>query len=721
VKKAIVAILLFIAIMSSSLVVLSGNSPVRTIYATYVPAPVGFSYTFNEPVGEIYGLRDATGNFYYYMADTSSTKTMVYVGNLTDIQAVVTGSFTAKLRLLKLFNEPGIIINTRSSKTGILESYLAYAGVYVYSSPYKIYYQSTPPTNNTDALAISNSLDFTGEWHHALVITNPNQYVSVTRKDGIPVTVSLADLLGVSSACVTFFINKPPYVPWTGGIVLSPVCTKNIQVLVKYVYNGNPYAVVFAANTRFGRIDYVIFAEPSADILDKAGIISLVESPNPIHITKLQQANGYFYYAYSQTDNVAPLDSVTAEDITQVANNQYICVIPRNTHILYALLWRYRPLNGTIKLGPGELVLFTEGGKTYWCHGDFSWLDTNEIPVVKASKYREIVQPIEIYTLDNTKFLVVISNGIVYDSSHVVIPFDVYQTNNIYIVAMGSVTPLYISQTTILASPFFLIAIMTVFAIVTIVVVNRKRKEKRILHIVFDVPPPPKSLSLTDMDSLNKISWKHIESFGVCPSTDDLIIYHQALPPLPDDVRVDEEVIVCPFRTNKRSEAILRELVELLQYGLWFANRIDKRGGYIFTRLADQLLYMYFYKHEDEAVPEEVIVHAFEHAYRSSNKIVAAYKRSLGLVIVVEPEIYDRLLRDLEELGEEGVINIATYISAKGLASRVPPERLAKFASEEIPRVIIITKDRYTELIEYLGERFTAISETYFKLKGGEI
>ena len=728
----LLALMMLLLLSTQILAVLASAQTEKQYVAEVIPAPIGYSFQFQNPYPKyIAGYRDKGGNYHPYRAELD-TGTLILADDLDYVDKLISGVETGKVK--KIIDED--IYRAYGIDLPGLDDLIIYGGGKVYISQYNIYINNKPESENAPGpvLVINEYMvDFreSEKYSLGLAISSLSSPVTVITRDGLEITTRLSDLLDVSEACVSWFQYPPPGTPWVGGIVMSPTCLKNIKVIKTFNYEGRPYAVVFSARTKYGKIQYVIMAAPTAEVLEEAGIISPVRVNEKLHIIKdITLDNTFIYIAPSEKARIEPGTVVHASDATQIitenGEKKYVCVIPSNTTITYYLLWRNRELKGTVYLEPGEIVLMKIGKKYYYCHGDLSWLDNDDMPIIKASGYKEIKEPILMYTLSGKPFLVFTANGKVYSSNRVKIPFDLYEGNEVFIFAVGDVRPVVITQSSIFASPFFILSVLFVGVVISLVVFSRRKEEPEKIKIILDLPKPT-SMKVASKEIVSDVVRKHVDQFGVCPDVLDVVIYHNILPPLPDKIdNPFQEILLCPFKTNEKTERVLRKLAEILLYSVWALRRSGRSRGFFYTLIGDTMLYMYWYKHEDEKKPEELILNAIESAYRTSVRY-PYYKQSLGLVILVEDELLTRVKKEVEYMrmlssGEESVRGyaISSYLSVKGLQSRIPADRLQKFMNEKIPAILVVSESNLTELIEYLEERLVSFAELYYKKVRGE-
>ena len=733
-RQAILTLVLVIVILThiaSTAVVVAQTEKIYV--AEVLPAPIGYSLTFQKPYPSyITGYRDVGGHYHSYRAAIGETGVLVFVNDRVNIiDKLVSAAETASVKLINVVDLNKVY--------GLLlpdsEDVIIYGSGVVYISHYNILYTYVPPGDTpSPTLLVSEyivNFNTSKKYSLALSVASSTASITVITKEGIRISTRLSVLLDTPEACVTWFQRLPPGVPWVGGIIMSPTCTKNIKVMKTYTYEGTPYAVIFSAQTKYGEINYVIMAEPTAQVLEEAGIITAVKVNPLLHIVPgLTLDNFYVYTAPSKNSRIARGEVLQVIDATQLIDvkkeKRYACIIPSGAEVLYKVLWRNRDIKGTVYLDPGEALLFTVANKNYFCHGDLSWIKNNDMPIIRAPAFREIVHPIIMYTISGRNFLVLTANGKVYSTNSIELPFAEYQKNDVFIYAVNTIQPLYVSQTSIFLSPFFALALVFVMVVVGLIVFGRKGKEPEKIRIILDLPKP-KAMTTASRETVAEVVRKHVDLFGVCPDVLDIAIYHSVLPPLPDKIGSPlEEIILCPFETNQRSEYVLRRVSDVLLPSLWAIRRAGRSHGYLYTLVGNTMLYMYWYKHEDEKKPEELLINAIEAAYRT--RFTYPYNPlPLGLLIVVEDELVPALKKELELMrvlsGTEeskGGYAISSYISIKRVEVSIAPDKLQSFINEKVPSILIVSDKNIPELIEYLGERLTAYSELYYKRLRGE-
>jgi len=734
--KTLIIIVLLISILHTYVY---SVAPKEVVVEAY-PAPTGYTIIFQPPYpSRISGYRDNAGNYYPYRASLKNNGVMILVGDISLFKTVISPEGTSSVKILN---------DVKLEAYGLITdkgSLVLFSGGQLYTSRYRIYINTkpvTPPSNNIfqNRLVLviyENSVDFQLSKYYytlGLSVTSQDSGITIYTKDGMSLSMRLSDLLGVDEACITWFSNLPSNVYWVGGVILSPTCTRNIKVLKTYVYNGRPYAVVFSLSSKYGDIDYVIMAKPIAAILREANIITYVSVPKYMHIVKninLELMNIYIapnernYIYAGKKLNVTNITQVVTASKGQPAN--YVCMLPSKASVIYALAWRHINITGTTIFDPlpGEVILLSAGGNYYLCHGDLSWMDTTEIPQIKASQYREIVYPIQLYTYSGQPFLTVLANGKVYLANNVLIDYNEYLENEVYTYAAGYIRRISITQSSIFLTPFFAIAVLIALVFIGVVIFRSKSKKSDLLKIVLDFPKsvPMKVASDEDISNATK---KHVSMFGTCPDVYDIAIYHNLLPPLPEKVDPTQELVICPFNTNSKTESVLRYVANVLLSVLWVTKRTSPSAGYFYTVIGNTMLYMYFYKHEEESV-DNAIVNAVTEAMKI--KIISPfYLLPLGLVIVTTDSRVKEFENELEYMkilstaGGEAVRSyaISSYITVKNIPTKVPPDDLQRFMNEKVPIILVVSRSNLGDLLKYLAEKLTSYAKFYYEKLLGE-
>jgi len=729
------ATLLVVAVVVAVLVfapVLASSQAEKLYVVEVVPAPVGYSLTFHEArPARISGYRDSLGNFYPYRANVGETGVLLIVSGRLNVERLISREETSLVQFVDVVGA-GEAYAIAEHRGGFL---VVHGGGLLFYSHYDVYAKAEPPPGATGRVLVAYedyvNFDLAKNYTVALFSTSPQHSVTVVLRRDFSLSTRLADLLGVDEACIARFEERED-VPWRGGVIVSPTCARNLEVFRTYTYKGSPYAVVFSANTRYGKIDYVVMAPLSSRTMVEAGLLSYVLAPPELHIVKLDRDDVFIYRAFSFDSLAWRIPVVKVIDVTQTVSGEKgekrrVCVLPARAEVEFALLWRSRELEGTVTLEPGEVILYKLENTMYTCRGDMSWLEFDDIPYIRGPAYREFKHPIYISS-GSGKFLAVTSNGKVYLTSNLEIPFRIYEENELFVYKAGGVTRVQLAQTSIVTTPFFVLGVLVLAVLASTIVFGRSRPEKEAkLKVVIDLPEP-KPLTLASSESLGPLLRKHVDMFGVCPDIYEVVLYHKVLPPLPDKVVDPSEVLMCPFSTNPETERVLRAVAEVFHHAMWAVRRAGKSRGFIYTLVGDTMLYYYWYKVEGERKPEEVIVRAVEAAYRTRPQY-PYHMYPLGLVIVAEGELARAVEREVSYMqvlsgGDERSRGYAlsSYLSVrKGVSPRhIEADALQNFLNEKIPSIIVVSSDTLTRLIEHAAERVASYSELYYGEMRGE-
>ena len=687
--------------------------------AEMLPAPAGYSFTFNEPVS-IVGYK-AWGRYYPYTTNGGN----VIIFDTPNVETLVTTEGTVSLRIIKieeLYKAYGIVLSEKNSPESIKDLVIYGAGI-VYISRYKIYYEIVPQ-NETDidnvVLVTSGYLDLrTPAGIYLVSITSPG--LVVYKKDGSSIETTLTDYLGVSDACIVWFRNLPPGVPWVGGIIPSPACTENIEILKYFEVEGQVFGVIFKTKEAT-----FVFGPPTGRVLEAAGYVmplNIVSSnkESKVHILAVDTLGEYNVYLARDPASYLELQpKVTAIDVTMVTREgEYVCNLPRKYTLLYRLLWVNRELKGQVKLMPGEIILYTYDNNVYICRGDLSWLFTPTYPSIDAPKYKEIKHPIR-FTGYNGNFLVVLSNGEVYVGPSVAVDYDKYLSNVLYVVYGNNMLQYIYTPTSIVTSPLFALTIIVALAMIGLLL-QRKPEEREVVTIEWDIIEPPK-YNVATKEELRRAITKNIDNWGTCPDEHELIMRYGILPPLEAVSDPRETVVYCPFKTNIETEIILKKVAKLLLSGFWGVSRQGRSHGYIFSFIREQMLYMYWYKQEDEDHPAEVLFNALKRAMRTYI-VTGMHTIPLGLLIIAKDDMRRRLERELERVKRmtpEGTpgYSFEQYFSIHLPHVDVNLSALQEFVSKNIPAIIVVSDKNLPVLVEFLAGRYASLMEEYIRVYG---
>jgi len=677
--------------------------------AEVYPAPVGYSVVyFAEPYfTKIEGFRSEEDYYFPYRARVSSG-TLVLVEDYRMFDYIVSVEGTGVVhRIESELLDEGYVFEVDGRR------YAAFGSGRLYYSSYDIYFGYTPPNASAYVLvAYEYEVDFSVEGVRALFYPGTGDVV-ITTSDGARISTSLERLLGISDACVVWFEDEVG--PFTGGLLISPACTRNVEVLKTVEYGGRPYAVVVAARTPYGVIDYLVFAYYSTWSLVETGILHEIDMPDYYHIYPLD-VDGHFYTSPDYYDYPTRLPDIgVVEDVSESITDSWkrVCVLPENANITYTLLWRHRPVAGTVYLDPGELVLFEWNDRMMACMGEMDWAERFASIFWKASEWRELKTDITLYSTNNEPFLVVAANGSLWYGAEMVIPWSVYEENTIFLFTRSHSEQLYIPQRSIFTSLPFVFITLVVFGLVAHMLAT-KSETRETIRVLLDLPTPAE-VELADPATLKSIAGRHVDAFGVCPSIYDLAIYHGILAPLPDNAKPEDELLYCPFRANEESERVLRRLARALLGVFWAVKRTGRDSGIIFTLVGETMPTVYWTQYTGGSLAE-YIVRSIEKAYKT--RYHTPYNMvPVGLALVVPPAVAGRareLVAQMRELGA-GSIDVDAFAKAYGVVPRVGVEKLQKFIDEKLRGNIVVVSDELLgDFLEWLSEQYLAYSAPYY-------
>jgi len=680
--------------------------------AEVLPAPVGYVYAFtSRGFGRIVGFR-ISGKYYPYRALPQNG---VVIFPFPDIDKIVTPRGVYSIHKIFVEDVKPYVIMVENAPYDFI---LAGDGE-VYTSPWKIYYNSPPRRGGgQNAIIIGvNRVEIGSRFRWILFVTRP---VITVIENNTSKDMRVTELLRIPRQCIVHFEGGTI---WSAGIIPLPACLGfgRIVVVKKILYRGQPYAV--AVRTVKPALT-VVFAPPSAQVLEHLGILTRIHRSRFVHVIVTSSVRGeYVYYAGDPRRPPREVARVIAEDATITVNGAHICAIPEHgAEPVYMVVWRqrsWRTVNTSVKLLPGEVVLFRAGGRYYVCHGDVRWADAGTPPSITAPAYREFLHPILIRS-DQYPVLVVLANGRIYYGMRLKVPYGEYDNNEMWIVYGRQAFRYTYTPSSIFLTPQFIMAsIVVVFLI--LFAVRRTPPPPPTVVVTWDLPMP-EAHRVASPAEIHDVATKHVEHFGVCPSDIEIVYRHHLLPPIPEDIPDPQSTILyCPFHTNVETEQILRSIVRVLHAGLWGIKRCGRSHGYIYTIYGGYFLYMYFYKQEKEAKPEQLIYNALRAASRVRIE-TPHHLLPLGLLIVAKPGMVEKLRREIDFIRKLSVasghqLEIVQYFSMK-LSEASDKERLQKFVDEKVPVIMAVSNENVTELVEYLAEKFRGIAEEYHKTVG---
>lgn len=677
----------------------AGSQVIGTTHAEVYPAPFGFVFVFSQPLGEVVGFKGAD-QYYNIKADLTESTTLISLEPTIDYIVTKRGSYSV-VEALANYTGSIYVLDLPGPRDLILRS----GSVPIVYSNYYVTWQyppQEPVPDNRIALLSTDMVNLTIDVVHVLFVPDPTDKVTVYEYDKVFVG-TISDLLNVPLSCVVKFTPPPEDMPWTGGILPTPVCTQNIVPVKTEKYLGDEYIVAFTLKNP--SIEYIAFSKPSAYVLYLMGLLSIVESDMYLNVVPVTISRDlYFYYVSVVEDAIYPLKVYDVNDATIVtAEGNYSCMLPPDSKILFTLQWGYKKLEGTVHLKPGEAILFESGGEIYLCRGDLSFLETPPTPTISAPTFREFGGPVKVISTAGP-ILVVTANGQVYYGRNIVLPNDVIAKNTVWYVGSYS-EMLTVTQRSIIFSPFFILSMLLGAVFIAVILQGRVAPKRRLRLIWTELVPPPATVA--SREDVRAMAEKNVNNFGVCPTDEELALYYKILPPLEPGHNPRVTRLICPFRTNPRSELVLREVARILWIGFWSLKRRGRSHGFIYTIIGDLLLLMYFYKQEDEVTPQEIILNGILKAMRTYVGF-PYHTEHLGLVLIVEDTMIDKVKGELEILrkmqSETGKLDLSPYISFR--FPDLPDSQkkaITSFTSNRIPRIMVIGKKNITELIEYLA------------------
>lgn len=703
-----------------------------TISAAVVPAPFGYSLMFSNPQPiTVYGYETQGNNYYQYPAELPSDGTYILATSaISDVSYVYTNLGLEQLQIITPESlDEAYIVDTPSGR------YLIYSGNdNLFYSPYLIFYEQQPNASALQAFLVTyNEVNFTWAGNELVFVAPP--YGPGTGEPSLTViwsggmtSMTLDELLNLPAGCLTWFGSNGGSLPqWAGGVVDSVACTANIVPITTITVNGQNYIVVFAAATRYGHISYVVLGWPSVSELVQLGLLQpLGTDGGLLHIVSLSSNEKYVYVFHQSSATLQLIEPVFATDITeQLSNGSLACVIPQSASVVYYLLWRYRQLQGTVIMMPGEFVLLEYNGTYYYCHGQLGWLTSNMMPLAVGPRYSEITYPIHIYSPVGMPFLLVMSDGTVMEATSTSVPWSTYEHNVIIVVTGAGAEPIRIYTTSIFVSPTTVLA--TIIVMVTGVVIARSRKTRPVpkITVVYDVAPPAPA-EFAPEDLTRDTVQKYVDTYGVCPDALDLADrQYGILTPIPYDLR-GEPPLVCNFKTWGATERALKDVARIFRDALWYLKRSGPSYGFFLTSIGEYTPYVYMYKQEEGESPPLTLIRAFESAYHMEKGEIATlpgYKVSKGLVIVVSDDALDDVKKEVDILfgtvkpGASGgrQFSITAYASQRGLNVSVPPTELDTFANEKIHRIVVVSRSNLRELVEFIAD---ITEEEVMKIRG---
>lgn len=699
-QRALIAAILVLIVTGAAyahIVHIAHAAQERDLGFSAYPAPFGYLFKPSAPIKMVVGLE--VNGYIPYKAYVKATGYLFYP---VPMKAVLTprGWYRAVITFPKNVTVIGLYNGTR---------------VFVVSTANgKLYYSTTrilfnyPPYYKNNDIIISNVLNLDVPRNVSItVIMLAKKYITVI-SNGTRKSVPIVNLLGISQTCLVTTRPTKDF-PWTGGVLPTPICIKNIKPVMTVTYKGMVLAPVIAK--KIGNVVLVLVFSRWLDnaLLERMHIISPLKTDIALHTYTAPRGN--LYYAPSQS-SLIPVKMVNAQDATVISNNgTRFCIVPKSARILLSLRWQPgSPPRGTpFKLGPGEVVVFKVGNVTYYCNGPTDFIHSH--PIISFPQIAQFHQPVVVNSKVNT--LVVLGNGKYYYGKNIAIGYDEYTKNTIWVVnSHPHIIP--VNPTDIWMTPAFWSSIL--IGIVIIMVFNQRYKQppKKITIEIDTGPPTP--LKIADERSIARKARQYIERFGVCP-TDIELAMEGILVPYRGE-KATQEIVVCPFKTNPETETVLRKVVKAARWGFWALKRSTRSAGYLYTIIGGTLLYYYVYKQENEKRPAELL----GNAVNSINDVYVGHalsdKREKGLIIVVNPNDKWRFKKELESAGvidsQGRVHGLFEYLSVHGI--NVALQNKGKDKNAKIERLYLVSSP--TEIVEILGETASAFYLEYLRVRG---
>lgn len=687
-----------LALLVSGAVYVFAASERVTVLAAY-PAP--FGYVFSVKLPRVVGLA-VEGRYLPYMADTGATGYLFFP---VAPEALLTPHGWYKADVTWRNGTPALAID---NGTGTI--IVTTVNGYVYESTHRIMY-GYPDYYRVGDVIITDTVRMD-------VPSNASLYIMVPVRDTVRVyNGSLLELpvwrfLGVPPSCVARVHPSKQY-PWSGGVVLSPVCVKGLKTILTGSYRGQPLAPVVAKTVR-GATVVVVFGPVTVTLLARLHLLSPVNNDPAMHVIAAPQAAGgaeHYYVAVSPT-RIIPVKREKGYDATVQQGGKYVCIVPKEAEVLDALLWRPRsvPRGAPFALAPGELVAFRAGGSLYYCHGALDYLHAHV--TISYPQVRQLHQPLVIRSTRG-KALILLGNARYYYGKEVVIPYSVYNENTVWVVT-GKPRIVVMNIPDIWDLPMFWVALITA-ATIALLYTNRYRRPEKKVKLEWDISEP-RPLPLAPEAVIRKHARLYVERFGVCPTDVELALMGVLVPY--SGARGDEPVVVCPFRTNPSTELVLRDVVRAAEWGFWALKRTGPSSGYMYTVIGGTLLYYYVYKHEDERDVATLLRNAIASVKRVYIGHSLTSRREYGLIIVTTPQRRWRIVEELaraDVVDEDGrVRDLTSFFSAHGINFDNIKDVLPR-----IKALHVVSSAR--EAVEVLGRAASEYYMSYLSMRGDPV
>lgn len=681
----------------------------KNVGVTLIPAPVGFIYKFDNKISDVVGVYLGR-NYKRYYAKSQVTGSMFYPDYVTRI-LTKRGRYNL---LVTPYNSSysRLALNTPGSNDLILLS----MNGYVYVSPYRLIfnpYKYKEFGKNDIIVTNKLNLDLDRNVKFIVPVTSKGEKITLISKN-FSITEKVADVVGVQDSCIAFVSHPLKDFPWYGGLIPTPLCTKNVVGIIRDTYNGQPLYTVFSTSIR-GHVVYFIFSKITPYILVRMGILNPVQTNPSVHVILTKIDGLHIYYAPAPyITSLLEIKTINAFDSTVINGNERLCILPVNSKVIFHLTWDLiRENTSRITMKPGEVLVYEAGNSTYLCRGDMSFLKVHT-PVLSLPSIKQLHEPVKI--ISGKTALVMLGNGKIYYGTKIKIPYKDYDGNTVWLISMYPHI-ITIQPKEIWSTPFFWLSIL-LGILFTALILQKPRTRPRKIKVIWDISTPP-PMSFADKETIRKRVSQYIEMFGVCP--DDVELAERGvLLPVKDEKPTDE-VIVCNFKTNVATEKILRKLVRTANMGFWSFKRRGKSSGYLYTLIGDTLILFYVYKQEDEKEPSELLLNAIKSAMKTYVGI-PLHKKYHGIIIVTTPEMRKKLLEELKRsrvIDESGRVgDIGPYLSYKfpdmdeGLRNNI-----INFVKSKVP-LIVVVDNNVIPIIEVLGEIASQYYEEYLRIRG---
>jgi len=676
----------------------------RFAAATAYPMPYGYLHVFHdEPIGQVVGVYIGS-TYREWRADTTATGALAYsqvleqvltTGGRVSLRAA-TPEYPVDVVAVDVPGEHDILATTKN-------------GVF-YLSRYDIYYVDAPSDGYTTIIIDPPVINLDRHVTYILSVADPNAWVTV-ESGSARIQMKISDLAGVDDSCIATVQSPSPAFPWTGGLLPSPVCTRNVKPLVTAEYNGQPLYPAFSVDVNGSASLVLVFSEVTVDTLEEVGYIVRVSKSPYLHVTQVQVDSFNVYFRYLG-DNVVlhRVEKVSAVDATVVVNETRYCVPPVDAEVQLSLVWDPgRSLQG--RMLPGELILYDAGGSVYMCRGDMEFLYT--MPSVTIPTIREFREPLSVVAAAPTVLL--LGNGKVYSGTRFTVPYEDYSANSVVVVTAEPFM-LYVAPRSIAETPFFWLSIM-LSVLFGALILQRPRNPTKTVRVVWDIATPP-PLDFPSKDEVATTVKHYIDAYGVCPDDVDLALRRAILPWRGE--KPTDSIIVCNFKTNHATERLLRDAVAHMLRGFWAFKRRGRSHGFAYTLVGDTMLVAYVYKQEDEERPEQVLLSALKKAMKTYIGI-PLHRKTVGMIIVAEPRMARTLRRELMDAGvitgQYTLANLSGYLSVKfPELDEDERNRIVEF-SRQVPMLLVVG-DTLLPIVDHLGEVASVEYEAYLKRRG---